>query len=194
MTGAGDTALRDRFIGDVLANRHNRAIFDRWQSLGLDDGWLVAGCLFQSVWNVAGGRPAEDDIKDYDLFYFDATDLTREGEARVQRRIDEALGDLGVALEVANQARVHLWYPEFFGVAYPPLHCSRDGIDRFLVRATCVGMRPSAGGFEVYAPYGLHDLYRGALAPNPLRDFAALYREKVASYRARWPWLVDGDG
>lgn len=185
---------RGRFLRDAFANRHNRAILDRWAALDLNDGWLVAGCLFQSVWNAVQGQPAEAHIKDYDLFYFDAADVSREGEARMQAHVDAVLGDLGVSIEVANQARVHLWYPEFFGEPYPQLHHSRDGIDRFLVRATCVGVRPIGDDIDVYAPYGLQDLYRGVLAPNPLRDFPALYREKVASYRARWPWLVAADG
>ena len=43
------------FIRDVRANRFNRAILDRWEALALPDGWLVAGCLFQTVWNLRGG-------------------------------------------------------------------------------------------------------------------------------------------
>jgi uncharacterized protein len=44
--------MRDRFVHDVMSNRYNRAIFERWESLALPDGWLVAGCLFQTVWNL----------------------------------------------------------------------------------------------------------------------------------------------
>lgn len=60
--------MRPRFLADILANRHNRAILARWQELALPDGYLVAGCLFQTVWNLLGDRPPEQDIKDYDLF------------------------------------------------------------------------------------------------------------------------------
>jgi len=63
------------------------------------------------------------------------------------------------------------------------------GIDRFLVPATCVGVRPAGGRDEVYAPYGLALLYEGVLAPNPLIDHRALFQAKAASYRQRWPWL-----
>ena len=101
--------LRERFLADLLSNRHNRAILDRWEQLALPDGWLVAGCLFQSVWNLRMGRPPESDIKDYDLFFFDGQDLTREAEQRVQARVNEVLGDLGITIEAINQARVHLW-------------------------------------------------------------------------------------
>lgn len=183
-------ALHQRFVRDVLANRNNRAILERWAAFGLHDGWLVAGCLFQTVWNLQQGWEPESRIKDYDLFYFDATDLSPEAEQRVQARVDALLRDLAIMVEVANQARVHLWYPAFFGQPYPELHAACDGIDRFLIRGTCVAVRPEGAGLNVYAPYGLDDLYRGVLAPNPLRDCPALYREKAASYQARWPALA----
>jgi hypothetical protein len=178
--------LQARFADDILANRHNRAILARWDALALPDGWLVAGCLFQTVWNLQAGRPPEADIKDYDLFYFDDTDLGEAAEQRVQRRVEAVLGDLGITLEATNQARVHLWYAEHFGQPYErPLRSSREGIERFLVPATCVGVRPGA----LCAPYGLELLYEGVLDMNPLVPHRELFERKAASYRARWPSL-----
>ena len=92
-------------------------------------------------------------------------------------------------MEVKNQARVHTWYERWFGFPYPPLQSSRDGIDRFLIPATCVGVRPLGAGYEVYAPHGLAILYAGQLRPNPLSDHRPLFRKKAASYRSRWGWL-----
>jgi hypothetical protein len=86
---------------------------------------------------------------------------------------------------VANQARVHLWYESYFGHPYPPLGSACDGIGRFLIPATCVGVRPG----EVYAPNGLESLYEGRLAMNPLTPHRPLFESKAASYRQRWPWL-----
>ena len=189
------TDVRARFVADVLGNRHNRAIFSGWRDLALPDGWLVAGCLFQSVWNLRSQRPPEARIKDYDLFYFDASDLSPSAEEAVQARVGDVLGDLGVMVEAKNQARVHEWYPAYFGRPYPKLANSRDGIDRFLVLATCVAMRPNAAaddGWDVYAPYGLDLLYEGTLTPNPLTDFPELFEAKAGSYRERWPWLTVG--
>ena len=143
------------FFADIAANPANRAILGRWQRLGLPDAWLVAGCLFQTVWNLRSSRPPAQNIKDYDIFYFDSADLSRRGEEQAQQQVDVVLSDLGVTVEVANQARVHLWYPEFFGHPYPPLASAEDGIARFLVRETCVGVRPGA----CHAPYGLEGMY-----------------------------------
>jgi hypothetical protein len=41
---------------------------------------VTAGCLFQTVWNVVTDRPPTSGIKDYDIFYFDGTDLSWEAE------------------------------------------------------------------------------------------------------------------
>jgi hypothetical protein len=119
------------------------------------------------------------------LFYFDAADLSKAGEAHAQAHVEAVLCDLGIAIDVANQARVHLWYPAFFGHAYDPLESVEDGIKRFLVKETCVAVRPG----EVNAPYGLEGLYSGTLTANPLVPHADLFERKVASYRQRWPWL-----
>jgi hypothetical protein len=175
----------DRFSADVMANQNNRVILERWESLALPDGWLVAGCLFQTVWNLRVARPAEADIKDYDLFYFDDSDLSGEAERKVQAHVDEILSDLGVSVEVSNQARVHIWYESHFGRPYPALHSTCEGIDRFLMPATCVGISPG----EIYAPNGLEMLYEGVLTANPLTPYTDLFEAKAASYLERWPWL-----
>jgi hypothetical protein len=177
--------MQVQFFSDVLTNRYNRAILERWHELALPDAWLVAGCLFQTVWNLMSGRAPEADIKDYDVFYFDAADASALAEKRVQAHVEQVLRDLPITIEASNQARVHLWYESYFGHPCEPLRDSCDGIDRFLVPATCVGVRPG----EIYAPNGLDLLYSGVLTMNALTPHRDLFDRKAASYRARWPWL-----
>lgn len=107
----------------------------------------------------------------------------------MQARVERLLGSLGVPIEVKNQARVHLWYEEHFGHPYPQLAIAREGIDRFLIPSTCVGVRRTASGDELYAPNGLEILYAGLLTPNPLTPHLPLFQEKAASYQSRWSWL-----
>lgn len=178
-------ATQNRFRSDVLTNRNNRTILDRWSALALPDSWLVAGCLFQTVWNLQVGRAPEENIRDYDLFYFDDNDLSEAGEQRVQARIDKLFADRQIRIEVANQARVHTWYESYFGYPYKALKSACEGIDRFLIRATCVGIRPDA----IYAPNGLDLIYDGVLTENTLTPHANLFDQKAASYCERWPSL-----
>jgi uncharacterized protein len=177
--------MQARFRNDMAKNAAISAILSRWDRLCLPQLWLVAGCLFQTAWNSQAGRPPGAGIKDYDFFYYDPTDLTADSEAQAQSHLESELGDLGVDIEVVNQARVHTWYPEHFGQPYPALRTVEEGIDRFLVLETCVGIRPD----RIYSPNGLEGIYAGTLTPNPLTPYPELFHRKVESYRQRWDWL-----
>ncbi len=178
------------FIATISQNPINAALIERLPALGLPDCWLVAGCLFQTVWNVRAGRPPAENIRDYDVFYFDGTNISYEAEDRAIRRLADATRDLGAEIELRNQARVHLWFAQRFGHEIAPLRSSVDGIARFLVECTCVGIRCTAGEAPTgYATYGLADLHAGILKPNPLNPNGNRFAEKAASYRSRWPWL-----
>ena len=190
-TSSAQRDLEDQFISDVQRNRANRALLERLHELSLPDAWLVAGCLFQTVWNLRSGQAADAGIRDYDVFYFDADDLSEQSEALINQRAAALFVDLGVPIEVKNQARVHLWYEDYFGRPYSALRHSREGIDRFLVASTAVGLQPQAADHRpaVYAPYGLDQLYRGVQTPNLSFDHGPLFERKCKDYQARWPWL-----
>ena len=51
-------------------------VLSRAAALTLPDWYLVAGCLYQTVWNVVTGQPPESGILDYDLAYYDGSDLS----------------------------------------------------------------------------------------------------------------------
>ncbi|SMB89845.1 nucleotidyltransferase family protein [Deinococcus hopiensis] len=175
------------FLRLVRLNTVNAAILERLPALGVSQAHLVAGALFGTVWNTQSGQPPGANIRDYDLFYWDP-DTSYGAEDAVIRRAAALFADLDVTLEVRNQARVHLWFPERYGLTRPPLGSVREGIDQFLVECTCVGI--GAAG-EVYAPFGLMDLAAGRLKPNANNHTPSLYAAKAASYRERWPWLRD---
>jgi uncharacterized protein len=179
------------FIARVRTNPVNAALLDRLPVLGLPDCWLVAGCLFQTIWNVQSGHPPAAQISDYDVFYCDPTDLSYEAEDGAIQRLKSAFADLEAVVELKNQARVHLWYQQRFGHAYPALQSSTDGIDRFLVACTCVAISCNQDQPpRVYASHGLDDMYAGLLRPNPLNHPNSRYLEKSLNYQSRWPWLL----
>ena len=185
----------DEFLALALENPVNRVLLDRLPAFGLAECYLTAGCLFQTVWNLKSGRDPQWGINDYDVFYYDDTDLSYEAEDKVIRQIDVATADLGVTVEVRNQSRVHLWYADRFGGEYPPLASSREAIERYLIPCTCIGIDVATG--ELFAPYGLDETARGILRPNPVNYKPELFAKKAQSYRDRWEWLeidpiVDG--
>jgi uncharacterized protein len=181
---------RDEFLGTVLRNPVNDIIVRELFDLALPDAWLVAGCLAQTVWNVATGRAVDYGINDYDVFYYDP-DTSWAAEDAVIRELSHRLGGLGVAIEARNQARVHLWYPQKHGVPYPELGRATDGIDRFLTRNTQVGIRRTADGYDVYAPHGYDEIARLIVRPNLTGNFsAANYAAKAARWESLWPEIT----
>lgn len=180
-------------MANAMRNPVNVALAERLRGLRLNDCFLAAGCLFQATWNRRTDQPAGWGVKDYDVFYFDDTDLSWEAEDAVIARVQQRVADLGVQVEVKNQARVHLWYRQRFGADYPHLRSARDGIDRYLIACTCVGMDVADG--TLYAPHGLDDLAQGVLRMNPLLPQPQLFLRKALDYQRRWPWLtIDGEG
>ena len=177
----------DKFIAAALKNPVNKVVVDELFHLALPDAWLVSGCLVQTVWNLLTGRKVDYGIADYDVFYFDR-DTSWQAEDNVIRRLDVQFRRLQVKVEVRNQARVHLWYPDKHGLPYPPLDSSIDGIDRFLTRNTRIGLRRTREGYDVYAPDGFEDIAGLVVRPNPGPNFSAEnYAAKAARWKALWP-------
>lgn len=173
------------------ANPTLQAVLTRGASLDLPDWYLAGGCVFQTVWNVVTGRPAAYGIRDYDIFYFDSADLSQSAEAAIRRTVAAVVGDLGVEVDVVNQARVHVWYEQEFGVPCPAHDCTESAIDCFVSTTCCVGVRRQRdGGNGVYAPHGLTDIFNLVLRPNPRLDTQAVYDAKGAIWRRRWPELT----
>jgi hypothetical protein len=175
-----ETTLRNPLVAEVLA---------RAEALDLPDWYLAAGCLYQTVWNVLDGHDPTRGIADYDLIYFDDRDLSWEAEDRVIQRGASAFADLPAVVEVRNQARVHLWYEDHFGVPCPALRSSADAVDRYAAHACQVAMRLVAGRYEVYAPSGFDDVFDLVLRPNPVIAPREVYEAKAARWATLWPRL-----
>lgn len=166
-------------------------VLHRAAGLGLPGWYLTAGCVFQTVWNVMTERPPSHGIRDYDLFYFDDSDLGWAAEDQVIRAGDRVFGDLPRPVEIRNEARVHLWYEERFGVPCPPHTSSEAAIDRFAATTCCVGVRLDDGDrWRVYAPHGLADVFDLVVRPNPVLAPREVYESKARRWLDEWPELT----
>ncbi len=144
-------------------------VLDRAATLALPGWYLTAGCLFQTIWNVTTGRPPEQGIKDYDLFYYDPADLSYEAEDHAIRTGRTLFAGLPAEVEIRNQARVHLWYEAKFGTPCPPHPSTEAAIDTFAATTCCLGIRLDPHDhWHVYAPHGLADIFNLVLRPNPV--------------------------
>src|SRR6266536_4150664 len=68
--------------------------------LALPDWYLVAGCLYQTVWNVVTGQPPESGILDYDLAYYDSSDLSWQAEDAIIQEGCRLFGDLPAPVQI----------------------------------------------------------------------------------------------
>lgn len=183
-------ADEERFLELVTADPTVRAVLERGPALGLDDWWLTAGALFQTVWNGLTGRPPGTGIRDADFFYFDS-DTSWAAEDAVIRAGAELFADLPAPVEIRNEARVHLWYEQKFGVPAAPFRDCTDAIDHFAAVCCCYGIRiGDAGAVEVYAPHGYDDLFALVVRPNPRLAPRHVYEAKAARWAGEWPELT----
>ncbi|MCU1374416.1 MAG: hypothetical protein JWO68_1702 [Actinomycetia bacterium] len=166
------------------------ALFERTPALGLPDWCLGAGAVAQTVWNILSGRDSGAGIVDYDLVYFDPTDLSKDAELNNERAVQELVAELAVSLDVKNEARVHLWYEKRYGRAIEPYRSLGDAIRTWPTTATCIGIRAEDGGFDVYAPFGLSDLLGMVVRPNKTQITQSVYEAKVERWIAVWPTLT----
>ena len=166
-------------------------VLERARDLDLPDWLVFSGAVYQPVLNRLTGRDLDYGIKDYDLGYFDAVDISYEAEDQAIRRVAAAFEPpLREMVEVRNQARVHLWFGGKFGEPYAPLADTAEALTRFVSSTFAVGVRLQANdGLAVVAPFGLEDLFALRMRPNPLRPTNGFMRN-AASVAARWPELA----
>ena len=152
---------------------------------------LVVGCLYQTVLNVVTGQPPEAGILDYDLAYFNGSDLSWDAEDAVIGGGRQAFAGLPVPVQIRNQARVHLWYEQKFGLPCHPHQSTEAAIDTFEATTACLGVRlPSGGRWRIYAPHGLADMFNLVVRPNLVLAPRHVYQAKTARWRQQWPSLA----
>jgi len=180
----------DRLREYLSRNQVIAEILQKAPSLAMANWYLGAGCIAQTVWNFLHGFEPTFGIKDYDLVYHDASDLSLEAQTRYLGRANELFDHLHAAVEVQNEARVHLWYAGHFGYEIAPYQSVEAAINSWPTTATCVGVRTtSGGGWQVYAPFGLSDLFGMIVRPNKLQITRQLYEAKTERWARLWPKL-----
>jgi hypothetical protein len=190
----GETKLRERLRAILRATPPLMQVLSVARRLCLPDWLVFSGAVYQPVLNQLTGRPLDYGIKDYDLAFFDACDLSYEAEDAVIRRVKAAFDEpLRSVVEVRNQARVHLWFEVKFGEPYTSLSCTAEALERFTSATFALGVRlESDNRLHIEAPFGLGDLFALRLRPNPCRKTVHFARTS-ADVRRRWPELAIDD-
>jgi hypothetical protein len=176
-----------RLAAILRGTPHVAAALDAAGAVDPPDWLLAAGVIRDAVWDALHARPPQLP-RDVDLAFFDPGDVSPAREEAVCAAL--AAQAPGLPWDARNQAAVHLWYPERFGVAVAPFASAAAAVATFPETATCVGVRLETNGeLRVIAPFGLDDLLAGICRHNPTRAPPEVFARRVADkgWRARWP-------
>lgn len=186
--------LHEELRGLVRSDPWLMEILALLRTLGLPDWAVAGGAIRDRTWDVLHGREASPP-KDVDVPYFDPSDLERTGERVVESALSTARPD--VDWDVKNQAAVHLWFEDRFGVPIQAATSTEDGLSRWVETATCVGVRlEEDGALTVLAPLGLEDLLGLCLRPNGRSPDRERFSEHLVErgFLQRWERLRLAEG
>lgn len=185
-----DIDTQKRLLHDILSQ--NPVLFEVIKgsvALGLENYYIGAGCVCQTVWNFQNGLDLMYGISDIDFAYFDE-DLSYEKEDRVIQQVKQKFQGLPVEIDVKNQARVHLWYKDHYGYGLRPYASVEDAINTWPTTATAAGVRMRGDTLAVYAPFGLNDLFGQIVRPNKTQITEETYLKKCEKWSSRWNTLT----
>ena len=160
------------------------------RALNLIDWCIGAGAIRNLVWDQLHDRIEPTIPGDIDLAYFDPSDLSRERDAGLEKRLDGLFP--GTEWDVVNQAGVHLWYAERFGQEVEPIGNLEEALSTWPEYATCVGVRLEPNDkISILAPHGLEDLFGMVVRRNPTRISRSgfLHRLEEKRFDEKWPLL-----
>ena len=173
-------------------NKDLMDILDYMYELNLPNFYIVAGSVFQTIWNYYDNKPLNYEIKDIDIIYYDDIDLSRESEQELQKEISEHLKKININYEfdVNNEARMHIWKKENENINIDQYKNSEDAIDQWIATVHAIGITKENGNIKIYAPYGLSDIFSKTIRPIKHKTNSKdLYDRKVKSWCERFDGL-----
>ncbi|WP_100227828.1 nucleotidyltransferase family protein [Cupriavidus basilensis] len=181
------TDLEGRLVTIARESTWFRPALVAVRSLNLPSWCIGAGAVRNLVWDSLHDFQAPSALSDIDVAHFDASDLSAERDAEIQRRLTNIHPS---PWEVTNQAAVHTWFEATFGHSVVPLDSLEDAVASWPEFATSVGLTlRDDDSIDVIAPHGLDDLFSMVVRRNPTRVSVDTYRRRIEQkqYQRRWP-------
>ncbi|NVN83336.1 nucleotidyltransferase family protein [Vibrio sp. Scap16] len=153
------------------------------REVGLPSFYIAGGAITQVIWNSIERKPLLDKVKDFDIVYFDNSNLATEDEfkSRISSRLSHC-----VDVDVKNQATIHERYAKKFGCSIQPYERVEQGIESWL-SAFAIGFTiEGLDHIRVFAPYGLEDAFNMLIKRNKRAMTEENYNKMTTGYKARW--------
>ena len=179
----------EKFISILKQNKDLMIILDYITELNLPNFYIAAGSVFQTIWNYYDKKPLNYGIKDIDIIYYDAQNISKDYEEKLEREITDHFKkiNLNYEFDVHNEARMHLWKKENENKDINQYQNSEDAIDQWIATVHAVGITKINNEINVYAPYGLSDIFSKTIRPIKHKtNSKELYDKKVTSWKSRF--------
>jgi hypothetical protein len=149
--------------------------------------YMGGGGIYHTIWNYYSNRSIENDLKDYDIFYFNQTHNESE-HTTIEHTLNAVLDD--EMIDLTNIATVHTWLKDVLNKEVLPYTSIEQDINSFGNTVASIGVRMKENKLEVYAPYGLTDIFSLEVHHVGGIFTQAEYVKKAQSWQKRWPALV----
>ncbi len=177
----------EKIITIIKQNKDLISILDYIASLNLQNYYIAAGSIFQTIWNYYDKKPLNHNIKDIDIIYYDANNLSKEDEEKLEYKISQYFQNMNYKFDVHNEARMHLWKKEKNNKNIKQYKNSEDAISQWIATVHAIGITKKNDDIEIYAPYGLSDIFSRTIRPIKHKgNSKELYDNKVAVWKERF--------
>lgn len=157
------------------------------EELNLPQCYIGAGSIRNVVWNHLHGYKNSTPESDIDVVYYDHKNLMDTHEHDLKKQLLSKISNTD--WEVANQARVHLWYEKCYGIHISPFLSTCDAVSSWPETATCIAAQIENQDIKILAPLGLDDLLSMKVRWNPKLVTSETYLSRVnqKKYNDKWP-------
>lgn len=177
----------EKFISIIKQNKDLMLILNYIESLNLPNFYIAAGAVFQTIWNYYDNKPLNYNIKDIDIIYYNPNNLSKEDEKKLECNISQYFKDMNYEFDVHNEARMHLWKKENENRNIEQYKNSEDAIDQWIATVHAIGITKKNDNIEIYAPYGLSDIFSRTIRPIKHKaNSEELYNKKATAWKNRF--------
>lgn len=173
----------------IKKNKELMDILNYISKLNMQNYYIAAGSVFQTIWNFYDGKDLNYNIKDIDVIYFNGSDISVSKDLEYYDLIKKYCKEkeYDFEIDVSNEARMHLWEKEKFNIDIEAYKSSEDAIDKWIATVHAIGITIDNNELKIYAPYGLSDIYSKTIRPIKHKyNTKDIYEKKVSNWKTRF--------
>jgi len=159
------------------------------KGFGLPEWYVGGGSIGQIVWNYFHNFAPNFGVNDFDVVYFDPN-TSYEAEDIFIQKGKKIFKKFPTKVEIRNQARVHLWFPQKTGIPMKPFTCVEEAISTFPTTSSAIGVTLNPKNkLKIFAPRGFYDILTITMRANKVRVSKKAFEKKVKDWSKKWPKL-----